>query len=444
MAINKKRKPLKWENSKRLFEESLKVLPSGVSSNARLWKLNCPIYMPCEIFVKKAFGSHLWDVDGNQFIDYRLGYGPVILGHSYKKIHDAVHEADQKGLVYALGNELEIKVAKMIADFVPTAEMVRFANSGTEATMAAIRVARAYTKKDKIIKFGGHYHGWHDAVAFSTKQGPQCEERLIPATLGLPRDYKGTLVTSWNNFESIEKLIKENKDYVAAIITEPIMGNASAIMPKDGYLKHLQELCEKYGALFILDEVKTGFRVAPGGAQELFKVKPHLSTFAKSIGNGYPIAVFSGPKDIMEIIGPGKVMHGGTYAANPVSLTAAQATLTELKKKQVWNHLFSFGTKMMRGIAEQLSDNRINYVMNGCETMFQFLFMKKKLERINCYGDLQHADAVKYAKFQYELLKNGVMVDEDHEEAIYISYSHTFKDLNETLEAFGNSLKVIK
>jgi len=437
-------KKFKFDNSLKLYKEALKLIPAGVGSNARLWKINCPIFSPCTIFIRKAVGSYIWDVDGNKYIDYRLGYGPVILGHSYKKIHTAVHKADEKGIVYAADNELIIDVAKKIKKFVPSVEMIRFANSGTEATMAAIRVARAFTKKDKIIKFEGHYHGWHDAVAFSTKPGYTCARRSIPASLGIPEELsKYTLAAcEWNNFEPIEQTVKRNHNNVAAIITEPVMGNAAAIPPKNGFLQHLRELCDRYNIVLIFDEVKTGFRLAKGGAQEVFKVRPDLSTFAKSLGNGYPIAAFGGRKDIMELIGPGKVMHGGTYSANPISLIAAKTTLNELKKPEVWHHLYSYGKKLMVGIDNVLTEHKIPHIVHGFPTMFQFLFTNK--EEITNYRELRFCDVKKFARLQYELLKRGVMLDEDNEESIYTSYSHTSADLNKTLEAFDGAISEIK
>lgn len=435
-----KTKEFELDKSLKLYKEALKIIPAGVGSNARLWKLNCPIFSPCTMFIKKALGSHIWDVDGNKYIDYRLGYGPVILGHSYKKIHDVVHKADERGLVYAADNELIIDVAKLIKKFVPSVEMVRFANSGTEATMAAIRVAKAFTKKDKIIKFEGHYHGWHDAVTFSVKPGYTCARRSIPASLGIPKEFsKYTLAAcEWNNFDNIEKTVKENHKDVAAIITEPVMGNAAAIPPKEGYLQHLRELCDSYNIVLIFDEVKTGFRLAKGGAQHLFKVKPDLSTFAKSLGNGYPIAAFGGRKDAMELIGPGKVMHGGTYSANPISLIAAKTTLNELRNNNIWHHLYDYGKKLMSGMDEILSSHNIPHIVHGFPTMFQFLFTKKS--EITNYRDLRFCDIAKFAKLQYALLKRGIMLDEDNEESIYLSYSHSSDDLNNTLNAFDAAI----
>src|SRR3989344_856746 len=308
-----KKKKLNWKKSLKLYEEETKYLPAGTSSNARLWRVGCPIYEPCSVFIKRAKGSHIWDVDGNKYIDYRLGYGPVILGHGYKKVVDAVNKAAKDGSVYALGTELEIEVA------------------------------------NKMIKFEGHYHGAHDYVLFSTDPPFNSKKGPIPASLGIPKSIeKLTIVEEWNDFNAIEKTVKKNYKDVAAIITEPIMGNASAIMPKKDYLKHLKELCDKYDIILIFDEVKTGFRIAKGGAQEKFNVDPDLSCFAKAMGNGYPIAAFGGHEEIMNLIGPKKVIHGGTYSANPLSLTAANTTLNELSGK-VHDHIENLGSKLIKG-----------------------------------------------------------------------------------------------
>ncbi|MBI4150226.1 aspartate aminotransferase family protein [Candidatus Woesearchaeota archaeon] len=430
---------LNLTKSLQLFQESLKLLPAGTSSNARLWKTACPIYTPCTIFIDRAKGSHMWDVDGNEYIDYRLGYGPIILGHGYKPVYRAVHKADKSGIVYALGNKLEIDVVKRMSTMVPGVEMVRFSNSGTEATMSAIRIARGYTKKNKIIKFEGHFHGTHDYLLFSTDFPYSAPKKPISASLGIPKDIsKLVLVEEWNNFEAIERTVKKHHKDVAAIITEPIMGNAGGIMPREGYLKHLLELCERYGIVLIFDEVKTGFRISPGGAQEFFKVRPHLSTFAKSLGNGYPIAAVGGLKDIMEVVGPGKVVHGGTFSANAIALTAANATMKELCKEAVYDHLEWFGSKLMKGISECFADHKIDHLVQGHPAMFQFLFTRR--ERIYHYRDLAACDFNLYAKLHYELLKRGIMIDEDNGEVIFTSYSHSKSDLDQTITAFRDAV----
>ncbi len=434
---------LRFKKSMQLYKESLKLFPAGVNSNARAWRSSCPSFMPCTFFIKKAHGSKVWDVDGNKYIDYRLGYGPVILGHCYKPVRKAVHKVIKTSTLDGFEHKETIELAKKIQQCVPSMEMMRFANSGTEATMSAVRVARAYTKKQKIIKFDGHYHGHHDYVLFSIHHRFGSEKakyvKMATASLGIPKPINRLVVVEdWNNFEAIEKTVKRHHKDVAAIITEPIMGNASAIMPRPGYLRHLKELCEKYDILLIFDEVKTGFRVSVGGAQELFKVRPHLSTFAKAMGNGYPVALFGGQKDIMEMIGPGKVMHGGTYSANPVSIAAANATLDELMKKKVYRHVKWYSRKMINNIDGILSHHNIPHVVQGASGMFQVVFTKK--HKIHSYRELRFSDKSMFSRFQYELLKRGIMLDEDMEEPIYISYSHSRKDLDQTLHAFEDSV----
>ncbi len=429
-----------------LYREAQSVLPAGVSSNARVWRAVCPTYMPCSIFVSRARGSHLWDVDGNEYIDYRMGFGPVILGHSDPRIHEAVHRVDENGLIYALSHELEIRVAKKIVSMVPCAEMVRFCNSGTEATMHAIRVARAYTHREEIVKFEGMYHGAHDYVLYSTD--PPFEElgrspRSLPKSAGIPKAIDNLcLVERWNEFERIENLVKKRGDEIAAIITEPIMGNCSAIMPREGYLQHLRELCTDDGILLIFDEVKTGFRVAPGGAQERFGVTPDLATFAKSMGNGYPVACFAGSTEIMNIIGPAKVVHGGTYSGNPVSLAAVDATLDILRTDDVWARLTSFGTDLMKGIQEVADETKVDVLLNGVPEMFQILFTGQ--HEVREYRDLAKCDLNRYAALHVELMNHGVMIDEDNMECFFTCASHDNADLEKTVSAFHQALADIK
>lgn len=428
-----------------LFQQAVKVLPAGTGSNARLLSAACPMAAPCTIFIDKAKGSRVWDVDGNEYVDYRLGYGPVILGHSYPRVYQAVCRAEKEGTVYALGNELEIELAKRLIKAIPCAEMVRFANSGTEATMAAIRIARGYTKKQKILKFEGHYHGWEDNLSWSYSH--QLWKKPVgvrtPESWGIPENVADNVVVSeWNNFEHVEHAIKKHHNELAAVILEPIMGNAGAIMPAPGFLRHLRELCNEHNVLLIFDEVKTGFRIAMGGAQEVFNVKPDLACYAKSLGNGYPVAAIVGRENVMGVIGPGKVAHGGTYSSNPVSLAAGIVTLDELKRKNVFEYLNKFGKRLMRGINTVLNDNKIPHIIHGRPSMFQFLFTQKSV--IHNYRDLESCDMAMYAKLHFELMKLGVMLDEDNEEVIFTSFSHTQKELDQTLAALDESCKAVK
>lgn len=425
----------------KLHAKAMKLMPGGVSSNARLWHKVCPIYSPCSIFIDNAKGSHIWDVDGNEYIDYRLGFGPVILGHSNPAVHKRIHEYDEKGIIYALDNPLEITVAKKIQKLVPSAEMIRYSVSGTEATMHAIRIARSYTKKEKILKFEGHYHGTNDYLLFSTDPGKKRSSKPHPASLGIPKVLeKLILVNQWNDFDEIEKTIKKEADNIAAIITEPIMGNSAVIPPKEGYLKFLKELCEKNNIVLIFDEVKTGFRVSKGGAQGFFGVMPHMSTFAKSLGNGYPISVIAGLEEIMDHVGPEKVVHGGTYASNPVSLAAADATLDEILSNHVHPKIEKFGSKLMKGIREILQEKKIDGIVQGYPSMFQVLFTTQ--ERIYNYRDLLKCNLDLFAKLHVLLLSKGVMFDEDNGEPIFTCAAHDEKDLKHTLNAIEECLPI--
>ncbi len=431
-----------FKKSLALYKEAMKYIPAGVGSNARLWhSAICQPGLPCSLFVKKAKGAYVWDVDSNKYIDYRLGYGPVILGHDNEKIHKAVEKAEELGTVYAAGHELEITVAKKIISMVPCAEMVRFSTTGTEATMTAVRLARAFTKRDKIIKFEGHFHGTHDYVLWSTAPPftwPSKDHNQPPhqQSLGIPKAIRSTIIIEkWNDFDAIEKTVKENYKNVAAIITEPIMGNAAAIMPKKGYLKHLRELCDKYGIVLIFDEVKTGFRVARGGAQELFGVKPDIATLAKAMGNGYPVSAVVGKKEIMHLIYPGGVSHGGTYSSNPMSLAAANAVLDELKSGKVNRYINVLGKSLMKGISDTLNDNRITHHVTGVPAMFQILFNDMCYE----YRELKKCELQMYPVMHRELLERGVMIDADIEEPIYLSSSHKKADIQKTIQVYGKA-----
>jgi len=433
----------RYRNSMKLFREAQHFLPGGSNSSPRLWRGVCPTNLPCAVYAKKARGSHLWDVDGHKYIDYRLGFGPVILGHSHSAVQKAVHKAEKNGQVYALNNELEIEVAKKIISMVPCAEKVRFASSGTEATMAAIRVARGFTKKEKIVKFAGHYHGSSDYFLYNTE--PPFDWPLHkpePSSLGIPLKLKDYLfIEAWNDFQGIEYTLKHYHHEIAAVICEPVMGNATVIPPALGFLQHLRELCTKYDVVLIFDEVKTGFRLAKGGAQQYFKVTPDLAAFAKSLGNGYPIAAIAGNNAVMDVIGPKKVFHGGTYSSNPVSLTAANATLDILKKGWAYETIGDYGTKLMRGIAKLFKDYCVSGFVQGFPGMFQFLFID---HAVTTYKDLKDADMQQFANLHTHLLHHGVMLDEDNEEPIFVSASHTKQDLQHTLAVLEHGFARMK
>ena len=413
--------------SKELERKGLKLLPFGAADS---------------IFINNARGSHIWDVDGNEYIDYKLGWGPVILGHSHPAVQKNVHEYDNEGTCYALGHPLEIEVAKKIKSLVPSAEMIRFFVTGTEATMHAIRIARAYTKKERIVKFEGHYHGTHDYALFSVEPDARIAPgKPQPNSLGIPNALKElVVVVQWNDFDAIEKTIRKDASNIAAIITEPIMANNAVIPPRNGYLHFLKELCEKNDIVLIFDEVKTGFRVDKGGAQRLFGVKPHLSTFAKALGNGYPISAVVGSEDIMRNYATNKViLYQSTYARNPVSLAAADATLDQIKKGYVHSNIEKMGNTLMKGMREILNDLRMyDVIVQGYPPMFQLLFTEQ--DRVYNYRDFVKCNTGLFTNLQESLLEKGVMLDEYNSEAWYTSASHNHSDVEQTLKVFEASL----
>lgn len=416
-------------NSKKFQKQAARYFPSGVAE---------------EIFVAKAQGSHIWDVDGNEYIDYKLGYGPVILGHNNSQVQKRVHEYDQKGVIYGMGHELEIKVAQKIRSLMPAAEMIRYFVTGTEATMNAIKVARAYTGKEKVIKFEGQYHGFHDYVSFSVEpdqKGPKSKPQ--PEMKGIPRALqKLVIVTEWNDFDAIEKTVKNHAKTTAAIITEPVMCNSSVIPPQEGYLKFLKELCEKNDIVLIFDEVKTGFRVAKGGAQQLFKVKPHLTALAKSFANGYPISALVGTAEIMKNSASRDVLPQGTYARNPVSLAAADATMDAMLDGAVHLNMEKFGSALMRGIEEILHDRKLDAIVQGYPSVFQVLFTNK--DQIRTYREFSRCDQKLFSKLQKGLFKRGVMIDKSNAEPSYTSGAHTKQDLQQTLDIFEDALAALR
>lgn len=415
-------KPFSTKRSEKLKQKPAKFLPDGVADS---------------ILLDNAQGSHIWDVDGNEYIDYNLGSGSVILGHSYPAVQDRVHEYDKKGVIYGFDTPLEITIAEKIESIVPSAEMIRFYVSGTETTMHAIKIARAYTGKEKILKFEGQYHGVHDYVSFSTAPSAESPRgKAQPDSIGIPKAVqKLTLVNQWNDFDAVEKTIRKESNNIAAIITEPVMANAAVIPPQDGYLKFLKELCDKNDIVLIFDEVKTGFRISKGGAQELFGVKPHLTALAKSFGNGYPISAVVGLREIMKDNANRKILHQGTYARNPVSLAAADATIDEISKGHVHRNIERFGAALMKGITDILHDRKVDGIVQGYPSMFQVLLTKQ--DSVNNYREFLKCDREFSTKLQERLLKKGVMFGEPS----FTCASHDNEDLQQTLEAFDASLQ---
>jgi glutamate-1-semialdehyde 2,1-aminomutase len=430
------------EKSRQLFEEANKLTPGGVHSGLRFFD-------PYPLFVSRAKGARIFDVDDNEYIDYHLAFGPVILGHAHPTISVAVQNQLNNGIIFGLCNELEVEVAKKIKTHVPSAEMVRFCNSGTEATYHAVRVARAYTKREKIVKFEGAYHGWHDCVSVSTgpslkEAGPRKSPISVPDTDGLARQIvKDTIVVPFNDPEILANTIKKHGGEIAALITEPILhGNATCILPENGFLEFLREITTKYGIALIFDEVVTGFRHSLGGAQKLFKVVPDLTTFGKAMANGFPVAAVCGKEDIMKKFKPtGKVDYGGTFNGNPVSMAATLATIHELEKDATHKRLFQLGEHIRKGFDEVISELKLKAQTVGFGSVFQILFTDRK---IRDYRDTVASDAEIYGKFQQDMMSRGVFILPHANKRSHLCVAHTDEDINQTIESAREVLSKLK
>ncbi|WP_455285329.1 aspartate aminotransferase family protein [[Eubacterium] cellulosolvens] len=422
--------------SEAIYEEAKKILPSGASSNVRVYK-----HEPFPVIFARGKGSRVWDVDGNEYIDYLLAYGPLILGHCHPSVINAIREQIQKGTMFGTTTELEVEVAKKIASMIPAAEMVSFSNSGTEATMEAVRITRAFTGRDKILKFEGHYHGHHDYVLFSVDSpssvaGLELAPTKLPFYPGIPEDISHTVtVAPWNNLSALERTLKKYANDIAAVIMEPVIGSSGVIPPADGYLKGVRELTQKFDVLLIFDEILTGFRIAKGGAQEYYGVTADLACFAKALGNGAPIAAITGRRDVMEMIGPGKIGYGGTYNANPLSLAVCKATLDVLSKNdgEAFTHMNSITKKLTDGLQQICEKTGHDSVVQGVGPMFQLYFTR--LKRINTYRQSLQCDYEKFKDFREMMLERGVYFHPDGTERLMLSAAHTSEDIEKTLSA---------
>ena len=432
--------PIHGTKTHELYERALKVMPLGVSSNFRYWSdTETPVV---------AYGKdgYVYDFDENRYIDYRLGFGPIILGHADPFVNGRVAEAVTRGLSFASTQELEVKVAERIVEMCPSVDMVRLSNTGSEVTMHAIRLARGHTGRDKILKFEGSYHGAHDQVLWSTASG-KIEEvgdrrspRAYKQSWGIPEVLRDLLVVlPWNDKELLGETLKKQGHEIAAVIIEPVLGNGAALMPSPDYLPFLREQCDEHGILLIFDEVKTGFRIAPGGAGEYFGVMADINTYAKSLGNGYPIAAFGGKREVMETIGPGKVFHGGTYNGNVVSTAAADATLEFMQdpKNNVFGQLTKVGNMIKDGYHEILNRHSIPHHITGTPALFGICFSE---EMPRDWRELHECDWDLYEDIAMHMIKNGVLMEPDGFEPYFLCSDHTEQDAADTLQAFEEGL----
>ncbi len=429
-----------FAKSQTLQKRAQKVTPLGVNSNFRYWGDGVTPY------VQKGKDGYLWDVDDNKYIDYRMAFGPIILGHAVNEVDDKVAEEIRKGVLFAMTGELEIEVEEMMISMVPGLEMVRLACSGTEATMHAIRVARAFTGREMLLKFEGNYHGFHDHTLWSTyapaeTYGNPRSSIPIPSSSGIPRALGNLLITvPFNDKEAFERAMFSYGHLLAAVITEPCQGNCGALLPEPGFLELIQKKCAEYGAVFILDEVKTGFRIGNGGAQEYYHLKPDLMTYAKALGNGYPVAAFGGKREIMGIIGHG-VAQGGTYTNNKPGVAAAWATLKMLKEKSALKTIEKRGKRLMDGIDQILTEEDLPHAMNGYPAMFSYALGVEKATSQRTWNE---SDKDYYLELVDALIERGVMPDHDAREPWFLCYAHSDKDIDDTLAIFREAVKASK
>ena len=419
--------------SEQLFAEALKYIPGGVNSPVRAFRA----VGGQPFFVNKAKGCKVWDVDGHELIDYVLTWGPAILGHAHPKIIAAVKQAAELGTSFGIPNPLEVTMAKLICELVPSVKKVRMTNSGTEACMSAIRLARGFTKRDKIIKFDGCYHGHADSLL--VKAGSGALTFGHPDSAGVPASFtQHTIVLPFNDREALQAVFAANKNDIAGIIVEPVPGNAGLYLPQPGYLEFLREITEKHGALLIFDEVMTGFRLARGGAQERFRVTPDLSTFGKVIGGGLPVGAFGGRAEIMDYLAPlGPVYQAGTLSGNPIAMAAGLAALEELRDGGAYCRLEELGEQLEAGMKHAAKAARIPVQFNSCGSMFCAYFTSEPVTNL---AEALKSDRERFKKFFHGMLAEGVYLAPSQFEAGFISLAHTSGDIEKTIQAAAKIL----
>jgi len=429
----------KLNKSNSQFKRAITKLPLGVSSNFRYWGDDKTLY------IKEGRGARLWDLDDNEYIDYRLAYGPVILGYQDQRVDQAARLGMNIGGVFALATELEYEIATRISKMVSSAELVRFSNSGTEAVMAALRIARAYTGKDGHVILEGGYHGvfsevmWYSEIEeWDPKTG---DPDLLPFGEGIPNVTKKLNYTApINDANAIEDLFRKSGDDIGAFLVEPIMGNCCGIKANRQYMADIRSLCDKYEVLLVIDEVKTGFRVAKGGAQELYDVSADLCTFAKAIGNGYPVAVVAGREEIMRRVGGDDgVVHGGTFTGHSVSLSAAAKTLEILDETNALENIEKYGIKLQQGISKILNSRNIAHDFSGHPSMMGLFFAR---EAPSDYRGWLNSDYQFYDTLAPHLHELGVLVEPDSREPWFLCESHDMKCLQETLDKFEQAVDI--
>ncbi|MFT8321365.1 MAG: glutamate-1-semialdehyde 2,1-aminomutase [Bacillus sp. (in: firmicutes)] len=416
-------------NSERIHEEALDIIVGGVNSPSRSYKA---VGGGAPVIMERGQGAYFFDVDGNQYIDYLAAFGPIITGHAHPHITKAITRAAETGLLLGTSTPHEVKFAKMLQEAIPSLEKIRFMNSGTEAVMTTIRVARAYTGRNKVIKFAGCYHGHSDSMLVAAGSGPSTLG--TPDSAGVPSVIAEDVITvPFNNIEAYKEALKKWGDQVAAVLVEPIVGNFGIVEPVEGFLQSVNELTHKAGALVIYDEVITAFRFTYGGAQDLLGVKPDLTALGKIIGGGLPIGAYGGKKEIMDKVAPvGPAYQAGTHAGNPASILCGIACLEVLKQEGVYTHLDQLGSLLEAGILEAAEKYNIPITLNRLKGALTVYFTKEKV--IN-YKQAENTDGEMFGRFFKKLIKQGVMLAPSKYEAWFITIAHTEEDIEATIHA---------
>ena len=428
---------MEWKKSHRLYKRACELIPGGVNSPVRAFRA----VGGNPIFIDRAKGSKIYDVDGNAYIDYVLSWGPLILGHSHPKVVNALKKAAEKGTSYGAPTPLEIELAELVLKVYPSMDKVRMVNSGTEATMSAIRVARGFTGRDKIIKFEGCYHGHADGLL--VKAGSGATTFGVPDSLGVPKSYaKNTITLPFNDIAALHSVIKNEWKSVACVIIEPVVGNIGCVLPRPGFLESLRKLTKKFGIVLIFDEVMTGFRVAFGGAQAYYGITPDMTCLGKVIGGGLPVGAYGGKKEIMSMVSPeGPVYQAGTLSGNPLAMTAGIETLRILSKENTYTKLESTGALLEEGLVDAARKAGVKTRFYRAGTMFCTYFTNTD---VIDYKTAKTSDTARFSRFFSAIIKKGVYIAPSQFEAGFISLAHTEKDIEQTVKAAYESLVEIR
>jgi len=431
--------------SHQLFERAQKSLIEGVNSPSR----GAAVYSDGPIFLERGQGSHVWDADGNEYVDFMMSFGALIQGHAHPRLVSVVSDAISSGSHFAAATSAEIEASERFLKMVPNSEAVRFTNTGSEATMLALRLARAHTGRTKFLKFEGHYHGWYDPFLLNAhghpveNLGSTDNPARIPDSQGIPSStFDEVVIAPWNDEQALERVMRQHGGDLAAVITEPIMANMGCIPPREGYLKRMRELTKQFGVLLILDEVVTGFRYAPGGCQELYGIRPDLSTFGKALGAGFPVGAVAGPRAILDRMrwNENMVLHYGTFNGHRLTMKVIAANLDLLSAQGTYKKLHAIGDAATKGLREVFRKNKAKAIVQGFGPMFQIYFTEQTA--INNYRDYcRFADTAKYSRFVQRLLDRGIYMTPSNGLHWIISTAHTESDVEKLIEAANAACK---